>query len=180
MKLAEFLLRCAGWKVKCTVPDYPKCIICVAPHTTNWDFIIGKLAYSSVGRKAGFLMKASWFFFPLGLLLRAMGGIPVERKRKTVSLTQVVTDKFRTADKMVIAIAAEGTRSRTAQWHTGFLRIAYEANVPIVLGAIDGGTRTCFLTKVFIPTGDLELDMRNVKEYYSQFTAIYPERFTTD
>lgn len=63
MGFSRLILRLAGWKVRVMVPDYPKAIICVAPHTSNWDFIIGKLAYASVNRKAGFLMKKSWFFF---------------------------------------------------------------------------------------------------------------------
>lgn len=172
------ILKCFGWSVDCTVPDYPKCVISVAPHTTNWDFILGKLAYASLGRKAGFLMKSSWFFFPMGIILKAMGGIPVERKNKKVALTDVVIEKFRNSSKLVIAISPEGTRSRNAQWHTGFLRIAYAAQVPVVLGVIDAGTKTCILRKVFIPTGDMEKDLQEIKQYYSQFTAIHPELFT--
>ena len=71
--LSRLILRMIGWRVEITVPNYPKCIICVAPHTSNWDFILGKLAYLSVGRKAGFLMKEAWFFFPLGLFFKAIG-----------------------------------------------------------------------------------------------------------
>lgn len=82
MNLSKWILRIAGWKVIITEPDYPKCIICVAPHTSNWDFILGELAITSVGRRAGFLMKESWFFFPLGYFFRAIGGIPVPRKKK--------------------------------------------------------------------------------------------------
>ena len=66
MNLAALILKFAGWKLEITVPDYPKCIICVAPHTSNWDFILGKLAYAAAGRKAGFLMKEACFFWPLG------------------------------------------------------------------------------------------------------------------
>ena len=73
-----------------TVPDYPKAIICVAPHTSNWDFIVGELAIRSVGRKAGFMMKSSWFFFPLGYLLKAIGGIPVVRSGKKSSLVDAI------------------------------------------------------------------------------------------
>lgn len=80
MNLSKLILRIAGWRLNVTVPDYPKSIICVAPHTSNWDFILGKLAYAAVGRKAGFLMKESWFFFPLGCIFKAMGGIPVPRQ----------------------------------------------------------------------------------------------------
>lgn len=82
MNPARIILRMAGWSVHCSVPDYPKCIICVAPHTSNWDFIVGKLAYASLGRKAGFLMKQSWFFWPLGCLWRAIGGVPVPRGKQ--------------------------------------------------------------------------------------------------
>ncbi len=82
MNLSAEILRMSGWVVEFTVPDYPKCIICVAPHTSNWDFILGELAIHAVGRKAGFMMKSSWFFFPLGPIFKALGGIPVERKHK--------------------------------------------------------------------------------------------------
>ena len=92
MNIASLLLRMAGWTVEITVPDYDKCIICVAPHTSNWDFILGKLAYASVGRKAGFLMKASWFVWPLGYFFRAIGGIAVPKKRGT-KLTDYVIEK---------------------------------------------------------------------------------------
>lgn len=73
MNAAGLILKLFGWKVSITVPDYTKCIICVAPHTSNWDFVLGELAYASVGRKAGFLMKDTWFFWPLGCFFRAIG-----------------------------------------------------------------------------------------------------------
>ena len=135
-KLSALILRIAGWKLNVTLPDYPKSIICVAPHTSNWDFVLGKLAYSAIGRKAGFLMKESWFFFPLGYIFKAIGGIPVPRKRGS-SLTDTLIEKFNHSDKLNIAITPEGTRSRVTQWRTGFLHIALGAGVPIQLAAID-------------------------------------------
>ena len=69
--ISSFILRLFGWTVVVDVPDYPKCVICVAPHTSNWDFFIGKLAYLSIGRYAGFMMKKEWFFPPLGSLLKS-------------------------------------------------------------------------------------------------------------
>lgn len=180
MNISKTILRWVGWKVDISTPDFPKCIICVAPHTTNWDFFLCELAYRSIGRKAGFLMKKSWFFFPLNIIFKSMGGIAVERKNKSVSLTQVIIDKFNASTRMVIAITPEGTRSRVSDWHTGFLRIAYQANIPVVLGVIDGGEKRLLLKEVFIATGDTDADMRRIKDYYSAFTAIYPERFTTE
>ena len=87
--ISSFILRLFGWTVEVDVPDYPKCVICVAPHTSNWDFFIGKLAYLSIGRYAGFMMKKEWFFPPLGSLLKSMGGVPVSRDRHTDMVAQL-------------------------------------------------------------------------------------------
>lgn len=180
MNLSGLILKIFGWEVSITVPDFPRCIICVAPHTSNWDFILGKLAYASVRRKAGFLMKSSWFFFPLGCLFRAIGGVPVERRNKSVSLVEVLTQRFRSSDRLALAITPEGTRSRTDRWHTGFLAIARNADVPIVLGVLDYGTKRIIIESVFEPTGDTEADIRAIKDYYSHFTAKYPDKFSTE
>lgn len=180
MNFSKLILRAFGWTVDITVPDFPKALICVAPHTSNWDFIIGKLAYASVKRKSGFLMKESWFFFPLGSIFRAMGGIPVPAKKKKKSLVETVMNRFNSSSRMVIAITPEGTRSRTNKWHTGFLHIAYGANVPIVLGAIDFKEKRVIIEKIFAPTGNIEADMRSIKDYYKNFNGKYPEKFTAE
>jgi len=180
-KLAAALLRLFGWRVSITVPDYPKCIVCVAPHTSNWDFILGELAYTSVGRKAGFLMKDTWFFWPLGCLFRAIGGIAVPRRKKGArSVTEVVVEKFNTSDRLTIAITPEGTRSRTTQWHTGFLRIAEQTDVRIVLGVIDAPAKHIMIEHTFESTGDIEADMRRIKDFYSPYKGIYPDKFSAE
>lgn len=179
MNLASMILKIAGWSVHVTVPDYPKVIICVAPHTSNWDFILGKLAYASIGRKAGFMMKEAWFFFPLGYFFRAIGGIPVSRNSRE-SLVKSVIERFNSAKTMALAITPEGTRSRTSQWRTGFLRIAEGADVPVVLGVIDFKTKQIIIEREFTPTGDIDADMKSIKAYYRPFTGKYPEKFTTD
>lgn len=173
------MLKLFGWRVLCTVPDYPKCIICVAPHTSNWDFVLGEFAWWSLGRKAGFLMKEAWFFFPMKYLFRALGGIPVARRRGS-SLTEVIIHKFNEADRMQLAITPEGTRARVTDWRTGFLHIAYEARVPIILGAIDAANKLVHLEKTFTATGDIDADMRAIKNYYRQFQGIRPEKFSAE
>ncbi|MBO5779793.1 MAG: 1-acyl-sn-glycerol-3-phosphate acyltransferase [Muribaculaceae bacterium] len=181
MSLSRHILGLFGWKVRITVPDYPKVIICVAPHTSNWDFILGKLAYAAVGRKAGFLMKSDWFFFPMGAIFRAMGGIPVNRKGGyNESSVDNIINTFKTHDRLTLAITPEGTRSRTTKWRTGFLNIARLAEVPIVLGAIDAESKTIIIEETFTPTGDNETDLRKIKDYYSQFKGINPENCTTE
>lgn len=178
MNISGTILKLFGWSVHISVPDYPKCIICVAPHTSNWDFIIGKLSYASVGRKAGFLMKESWFFWPLGCFFRAIGGVPVPRGRKSRRpLTDELVERFDTSERLVLAITPEGTRSRTAEWHTGFLRIAMQAHVPIALGVIDFSLKKVLIERTFEPTGNPEADMAAIKAYYRPFKGKYPEKF---
>lgn len=179
MNLSKLILRIAGWRVNISVPDYPKSIICVAPHTSNWDFILGKLAYASVGRKAGFLMKESWFFFPLGYFFKAIGGIPVPRQKGS-SLTDKIVERFNSSSRLTIAITPEGTRKRTEKWRRGFLYIAYEAKVPILLGAIDYRRKEITITQEFSTTGDVDADLRSIKNYYKNFTGLYPDKFTAD
>lgn len=180
MNLSARILELFGWTVSITVPDSPKCLICVAPHTSNWDFVLGKLAYAAVGRNAGFLMKSQWFFWPLGCFFRAIGGIPVKRKNKTVSLTEVVVNKFNNSLRLQLAITPEGTRSRTSKWHTGFLRIAMQADVPIQLGIIDYENKRIMINEIFIPTGDIDADLRTIKNFYKPYKGKHPENFSTD
>jgi 1-acyl-sn-glycerol-3-phosphate acyltransferase len=180
MNLAARILKLAGWKVEVSVPDFPKGIICVAPHTSNWDFIIGELAIRSVGRTPGFMMKSSWFFFPLGYFFKAIGGIPVVRKNAKQSLVEAMVSRFNQEEKLVVAITPEGTRKPTAIWHTGFLRIAYEAKVPIALAVIDFRMKKAMLNQMFEPTGNIDADMLAIKKYYRPFTGRHPENFLTE
>lgn len=181
MGFSKFILRLAGWKVRITVPDYPKAIICVAPHTSNWDFIVGKLAYAAVDRKAGFLMKKSWFFFPLGCIFRAMGGIPVSRGKKgNESSVGRLVELFNKKERLTLAITPEGTRSLTTHWRTGFLNIARMANIPVLLAVIDFKCKEARIEQTFFPTGDNDADMRTIKDYYKGATGKYPEKFSTE
>lgn len=181
MNISAWILKKAGWTLNMSIPDFDKCIICVAPHTSNWDFVLGKLAYAAVNRQSGFLMKSSWFFFPLGLIFKAIGGVPVYRGKKgRGSLVDQMVERFNTEPRLTIAITPEGTRNRNPRWHTGFLTIAYRAQVPIVLGVLDYATKTIDLTTVFEPTVDIAGDMRKIKDFYARFKGKYPDKFTTE
>lgn len=164
------------WKTNVTVPDYDKCIVCAAPHTSNLDLFIGKLFYGAIGRKTSFMMKKEWFFFPLGLLFKAVGGIPVDRKRNT-SLVDQMTRHFAISKKFHLAITPEGTRKRNPNWKKGFYLIASKAQVPIILIGIDYPTKTISATKVIIPSGDMAKDMNEIKLYYQNFKGRHPENF---
>ncbi len=197
----KVLFRLTGWKIDCRVQPVDKCVICVAPHTSNFDFILGLTAYRSMGRKANFLMKKFWFFFPLKYLLTYLGGIPVDRSKQATrttshkeqgpegykaddsrkpSLVEKVVEKFRQSDYLNLAVTPEGTRSATSKWKTGFLAIARGANVPILLAGLDYSTKTIVFDTYFTPGPAIESDLAQIKTYYSskKSWAKYPSKFT--
>lgn len=182
MNLWKTAFRLTGYTIVNKVNLPAKCVICVAPHTSNMDFILGILAYKSMGREANFLMKKFWFFFPLKYLLRKLGGIPVERKKgKGRSLTSEVISQFKERHYMNLAVTPEGTRSRTSEWRTGFLAIARGAGVPVVLATIDFSNKKIEFLSIYEPGESIESDLAKIKEFYSEFAsnAKYPEKFTT-
>ena len=177
--LCRLIFRKMGWQVEMTVPYRDKCIICVAPHTSNWDFIIAELYYHSIGRTAGFLMKKEWFFWPMGVLFRSMGGIPVERSRH-VSLTDRVAEAAIKAERFELAVTPEGTRSLATKWKRGFYFIALKAGLPIQLYAIDYKNKRIVCTKELVPSGDVEADMRLIMDYYRPYEVKYPGKFAVE
>lgn len=177
-QLCRFIYhRLLGWKTVITVPFYEKCVICAAPHTSNWDLLIGKLFYGSLGRRASFLMKKEWFFFPLNLVFKAMGGIPVNRGKKN-SLVDQMARRFASCSRFNLAITPEGTRKANPEWKKGFYYIALQAQVPIMLFGIDYPSKTITCTKAIVPSGDIEKDMREIKRYFMQFIGRHPEYFS--
>jgi len=176
LKISKFLLRIAGWKTVTTVPEPPKSVICVAPHTSNWDYILGQLYYWSENRKANFLIKKSWFKFPFGALFRKLGGVPVDRSQKTSTVEQMVYE-FETRPVFHLAITPEGTRKRVKKWKMGFYHIALAAAVPIQLAYLDYKKKELGITKIVIPSGDENADMQKIYNYFENRTARYPENF---
>ena len=177
MNFWNLLLKASGWKVVIDQPIPQKCVFCVAPHTSNWDFVLGEFAIRSMGLTAGFFMKEAWFFFPLGAFFRAIGGIPVKKTHS--SLTNAVIEKFKSTDKLIFAVTPEGTRKPVSTWRRGFLFIAYEAKVPVLLAAFDYKTRTITVDSSFVPTGDVEKDLTAIKRHFEDVTPKFPEKFVT-
>lgn len=175
--LSKAILRMAGWKLGPTEgAELPKCVICVAPHTSNWDFPLGKLFYSSIGCSASFLIKKEWFFFPFNLFFKAVGGVPIDRSKRT-SVTEQMVEIFNTRPVFQLAITPEATRKRAEEWKKGFYYIALEAHVPIVIGCIDYGKKEVGFKGVFYPTGDVEGDIRKIRSYYKGVKGRNPRNF---
>ena len=171
------LYKCWGWKTEVTEDHPDKFIICLAPHTSNWDFVLGQLYSGACGMQSNFLMKKEWFFFPLGILFKHLGGIPVVRQKHT-SMTDSMAEAAKAAKAFKLCITPEGTRSANPDWKKGFYYIALKAGLPILLYGVDYEKKLIRCTKTIIPSGDLEKDMREIKLYFKDFKGKKPENFT--
>jgi 1-acyl-sn-glycerol-3-phosphate acyltransferase len=166
-----------GWKKHITVEHPDKFIICLAPHTSNWDFFIGQLFMRSEGIKINFLMKKEWFFWPLGPIFKRMGGIPIYRSRHS-RMTDVLAEAALQNSQFKLCITPEGTRSLNPDWKKGFYFIALKAQIPVLLYGVDYEKKLIECTRSFVPTGDFEKEMRETKLYYKNFRGKYPDKFT--
>ncbi len=166
-----------GWRTDVTEPLPGKCIICMAPHTSNWDFIVGLLYSRAEGIRSQFLMKKEWFFWPLGVVFRRLGGIPVWRDRHT-SMTDRLADAAAKVGHFQLCVTPEGTRSANPDWRGGFYFIALKAGLPILLYGIDYQKRIISCTQTVVPNGDVEGQMHQIKLYYKDFKGRNPENFT--
>lgn len=171
------LYKRLGWKKEVTVEHPKKFIIALAPHTSNWDFVLGQCYSRAEKMRINFLMKKEWFFWPLGPLFRKLGGIPVYRQKHT-SMTDAMAETAKKSEHFRLCITPEGTRSRVEEWKKGFYFIALKANLPILLYGVDYERKLIQCTKTIIPSGDLETDMRQIKLYFKSFKGKHPENFT--
>ncbi len=171
------LYKQLGWKKEVSEPHPDKYIICLAPHTSNWDFVIGQLYSVAEGLTCNFLMKKEWFVGPLGKLFKRLGGIPVWRSKHT-SMTDNLAETAKQSASFRLCITPEGTRSLNPDWKKGFYYIALKAQLPILLYGVDYKEKRIQCTKTIIPNGDIEAQMREIKLYFKDFQGKKPEKFT--
>ncbi|MDR0371100.1 MAG: 1-acyl-sn-glycerol-3-phosphate acyltransferase [Prevotellaceae bacterium] len=180
MLFSRWILKIVGWKTVLKTEKLSKSVICVAPHTSNWDFLLGKLFYSAVeGGKVSFLMKRSWFFFPVGNVLRAIGGVPIDRSKRNLITAQMI-DRFDSTAQFHLAITPEGTRKLNDTWKMGFYHIAKGAGVPIRLAYLDYRKKEMGMTETFYPTDDEKADMEYIRGFYKGIVPRFPEKFHED
>lgn len=174
-RLARWLLKRGGWTIVGGAPDVPKAVFIAAPHTSNWDgywALVYKVAFDI---NVHFFAKHSLFWFPLGNLLRALGGIDLDRS-KAGSAVEAAIRMFETEESFYFGLAPEGTRQRKAGWKTGFYRIATGAGVPVYLGLLDFGRRRIGIGEKMDLTGDVDADMAVIREYYEGVDGRWPEK----
>ena len=152
-----------------------------APHTSNWDFFYARAAFFLLGIPVKTTIKKEAMFFPLNLVLKFFGVIPVDRNKKSgglskkSSMVDAMVELFEERSELVIMITPEGTRKYVPRWKTGFYHVARKANVPIILGYLDYKKKHAGIGPIIYPSGDFEKDLETIMDFYRGVTAKYPD-----
>lgn len=163
----RLLLKWMGWKSINNLMPHKKAIIIGVPHTSNLDFIISYLHYTSLGGVASVVVKKELFFCPLGFILRKMGGIPIDRSRGS-RVVKLIIDEFEKRDTLHLAITPEGTRKFNKRWKAGFHTIAKATGAVVYLGFFDFGRKEIGWRDTFELTDDAQADIKRMKAYYKE------------
>jgi 1-acyl-sn-glycerol-3-phosphate acyltransferase len=173
--LADSILSLISWQVDVTLPNARKFVLVGAPHTSGLDLFYTMLLKFSTGIELRWVGKDTLFAGPLGVIMRWLGGIPVNRRSRNNFVEQIV-EQFRQHEHLIIAIAPEGSRGKTAYWKTGFYHIASGAQVPIALGFIDYPSRVVGIGLSLLPSGDIQADFSQIKTFYSGKKGRHPQK----
>lgn len=172
---ARIICKLSGWTFINRLSHLKKYVVIAAPHTSNWDGIWGLsfIAYHRLPFK--FLIKKDLFFFPLGPILKSLGGLPVDRNKNT-SLVDQCVGYFQHKDALVLGVTPEGTRSYNPNWKKGFYYISEKAGVPLVVSYIDYAKKTVCIDHVFEKSGDIDRDIERLKAFYKDKVGKHPEK----
>jgi 1-acyl-sn-glycerol-3-phosphate acyltransferase len=192
MKIIVWIFRLIfkwnGWRLDDALminEDANKCVMTAAPHTSNWDLIYCLAAFDMMKIPVRFTIKKEWFKFPLNLIIRPLGGIPIDRSPKDAnsprkSAVEAMADLFENRDRLCVLVTPEGTRKRVDKWKTGFYYTALKAGVPIFCGYLDYKNKEAGIGLKVVPTGDIKTDMKKILDFYATKTPKFPEKFALD
>jgi 1-acyl-sn-glycerol-3-phosphate acyltransferase len=175
--VGRFMMGIRGWRIEGGIPDLPRMVLIVAPHTSNWDFLTGLWAKLALRMGARFVGKHTLFWWPLGVFMRWLGGVPVDRSA-AAGFVEEAARVVRESERMTLVIAPEGTRRRAGRWKSGFYRIAQAAGVPILLAGFDYPRKVVFFGPLVEPTGDYETDLALIQSHYRADMALKPDNYS--
>ena len=174
-RLARTLLRLVRWRTEGALPL--RGIVVGAPHTSNWDWVLSLLLAWSQGRQPRIMVKKEFFSGPFAPIMRATGAVSIDRANPGADIKALVA-LIESSEEFLLTIAAEGTRSKSKHWKSGFYRLSQQTGLPITLAFIDGPSRTVGAGPTFMPTGDLGADMDMVRAFYADKRGLYPHNRT--
>lgn len=174
--LARLYVKLAGWEMEGVRPRSEKVVVIAAPHTSNWDlpYLLAFAVLFDI--KISWIGKHTLFRWPMGWLMKRLGGIPVRRDRRE-NMVEQMARIIRERDQMALIVPTEGTRGYVPYWKSGFYHIARNANVPIVMGFLDYARKRGGFGEEFVPTGDIKADMDRIRAFYEGKVGKYPEHF---
>ena len=173
--LGRTVLRISGWEFVGEKPTETHYVVIAAPHTSNWDMIYMLASVFSCDLKIKWMGKHTIFQWPFGAMMCALGGIPIERHKRT-NVVDRAAQIFSERDEFVLVVPAEGTRSYVPHWKSGFYHIALKADVPVCLSYLDFGTKRSGLGPMVKMTGDMQADMDKIRSFYADKKGLYPEK----
>ncbi len=167
-------LRAFGWQISGGRPNVSRAVVVAYPHTSNWDLLFTLAIAYALDIPISWLGKKSLFRAPYGWWMRLVGGIAVDRSRRT-RLVDAMVDAIAPMEELYVVIPPEGTRSKAGHWKSGFYWVAVGADIPIILGFLDFKNRRGGLGEVFSPSGDIHADFPKIKAFYQGIEGKYPE-----
>lgn len=176
--LGIVFMKFMGWRIRGQLPAQKQYIMAIAPHTSNWDFVVSLATYFCLRVKMCFMMKETIFRWPFEGILKHWGGIPIERSKKHGVVGQMV-EKFKNQPDLIIALAPEGTRKKVEKWKTGFLQMAHQAKVPLFLVGLDYKTKEVILGPLMEVGADIEKALAEAQAFYASINPKFPENFCT-
>lgn len=174
--IARLMLLVSGWRFEGTVPNLKQFVLIVAPHTSNWDFLVGIMAMFALGVRATFLGKDTLFKGPFSFVFRWIGGVPVDRQSPHNVVEQMIGHLER-RDRLILALSPEGTRKKVPRWRTGFYWVASGAGVPIVPVALDFSRKRYVIHPPQMTTGNPEQDIAHLQTFFRAHQARKPELY---
>lgn len=162
-------------------PEFHKCVLIFAPHTSNWDYILGVTCLRGLGMPVRVAIKEFWTRFPFGLIVKPLGGLGIDRSKDSkVSHVDALANAIKDLDKAALVVTPEGSRKLRTQWKTGFYYIAQKANVPIVTIKGNYKDKTAEFGPSILPSASLEEAMTTLMDYYKDSHAKFPADFAVD
>ena len=179
--LAWWIFTVKGWKVEGRFPfELNKSILVVAPHTHYLDFFLGLAIRKKVHIEfVHFLGKKELFWGIFGVILRHLGGFPVERSKNLNQVDQVV-NLYNSKESFHIALSPEGTRKKVAKLRTGFYHIAKNAHVPIIMVGLDFGNKKVVFAEPFYTTEQESADKQKIVAFFKGMKGYVPEYSITE
>lgn len=167
------LLAIFGWRITGEIPNLPKFLIVGAPHTSNWDMLLGMVGMYAIGFRIFWMAKQSLFRWPFARLIHWLGGVPVDRRAAQGLVGQMIA-AFQSREQLILVILPEGTRSKARRWKTGFYHIATGADVPLVMAKFDYAHKILSFGPLLRASGDVEADLPHIQSLFTGIVGKHP------